>query len=254
MIELLNSVTSFVLWAILFLVLLQIALQHLLGPVLVWKNERVPVSYDFPPLDVATFLNEQMPVVRDAVAELGSLGFVPAAVSVLEKTNSKASFLVLQHNTEPTSAMLVIASHAKGSLFYTEFTQRFTDDTVLDVMNSPMPSLFPANKAKQVYRFPGMQITELFDGFKKLRDRLLPHKTPIRSLGIGSELTDLARWMDLEAASLIERGYYRQTANGNENCLTLKGACLFTWKMAWPWKPLRNLIEVARARRALAVG
>ncbi len=254
MIELLNNVMSFVLWAVLFLILTQIALQHLLGPYLVWKTERVPVSHDFPPQDVNTFLGEQMPVVREAVAELGTLEFVPAAVSVLEKTNSKASFLVLQHNTEPISAMLVIASHAKGSLFYTEFTQRYSDDTVLDVMNSPMPSLYPADQAKQVYRFPGMQIPELLNAIKKLRSRLLPHKTPIRSLGIGSELTDLARWMDLEVASLIERGYYRRAANGDQNRLSLKGACLFTWKMAWPWKPLRNVIEVARARRALAAG
>jgi hypothetical protein len=248
MIEFLNSMIHFAFWAVLFV----LALQHLLGPYLVWKNERVPATYEFPPQDVNAFLSQQMPAVREAVAELGTLGFAPAAVSVLEKTNAKSFFLVFQHSTEPTSAMLVIASWAKGSFFYTEFTQRFTDNTVLDVMNSPMPSLFPVDEAKQVYRFPGMRITELFDGFKKLRGHLLPHKTPIRSLGIGSELTDLARWMDLEAASLIERGYYRQTANGNENCLTLKGACLFTWKLAWPWKPLRNYFELARARRALA--
>jgi hypothetical protein len=250
MIEFLNSMIHFAVWAVLFV----LALQHLLGPYLVWKNERVPATHEFPPQDVNAFLSQQMPAVREAVAELGTLGFVPAAVSVLDKTNAKSSFLVFQHNTEPTSAMLVIASWAKGSFFYTEFTQRFADDTVLDVMNSPMPSLFPANKAKHVYRFPGMQIPELYEAIKKLRRRHLSHKTPVRSLGIGSELTDLARWMDLEVASLIERGYYRLAGNSNQNCLTLKGACLFTWKMAWPWKPLRNVIEVARARRALASG
>ncbi len=248
MIELLINAIEVVLWVVLGV----IVVQHVLGPILVWRSERVPAPYEFPPMEVSTFLHQQTPEVQAALAQLEALGFVPAAASALEKSNVKAGFLLLQHGTELASAMLVIASHAKGSIHYAEFTQIFTDGTMLDVFSSPTASIYPTDTKTLKYRFPGMPISELYGAFTKINARLQQHKTPTRTLEIGGELTDLARKMDLELAGLVKRGYYTPSADRSQYQLTLKGACLFTWRLVWPWKPLLNYIELAWARRALA--
>lgn len=245
--ELLGNILEIVLWGVLIIIIA----QHVLGPVLVWRNERVPVSYEFPPLEVSSFLDRQTPAVHDGAAQLQALGFVPAAASVLERPNMKTSFLLFRHGTDPASAMLVVISHAKGSLLYTEFTQRFSDNTFLDVMSSTSPSIYPEDARKLLYRFPRLPIPELYVAFTRLRAGLQPHKAPTQTLAVGSELADLARWMNLETTSLVERGYFTPT-DGGQVRLTPKGACLFTWRLVWPWKPLLNSIELARARRALA--
>jgi hypothetical protein len=248
MIELLSGVIEIVLWVVLGV----IAAQHVLGPILVWRSERVPASYNFPPMEVSTFLRQQTPEVQAALAQLEALGFAPAAASVLEKSNVKAGFLLLQHGTELASAMLVVASHAKGSIHYAEFTQIFTDGTMLDVFSCPTASIYPTDTKTLKYRFPGMAISELYGTFVKINTRLQQHKTPTRTLEIGDELTDLAQKMNLDVAGLVKRGYYTPSADRSQYRLTLKGACLFTWRLVWPWKPLFNYFELARARRALA--
>jgi hypothetical protein len=247
MIETIIGLSEFVLWGILII----LAAQHLLGPYLVWKNERVPVKYQFLPVEVSAFLNQQAPDVRDTVARLEGLGFVPCASSTLTRSNLQASFLILRHKTESCSAMHVVFSHARGSIHYTEFNQRFSDGSMLDVMSCQSPSVYPDHPKKMLYRFPGMPVTELYDAFNRIKGRLSRRKTPLPREP-GQELADLARWMDLEVVDLIERGYYHRTVHDGHHRLTLKGACLFTWRMVWPWKPLLTYLELSRARRALA--
>jgi hypothetical protein len=248
MIETIIGLSGYILWGILII----LAAQHLLGPYLVWKSERVPVKYQFPPVEVSAFLSQQAPAVRDTAARLEGLGFVPCASSTLSRSNVQAAFLLLRHRTEPCSAMLVVFSHARGSIHYTEFNQRFSDGSVLDVMSCPTPSVYPAHPKKMLCRFPGMPETELHAAFDRIRCRVAQKKSPVPTLEPGQELADLARWMDLEVADLIERGYYHRTEHDDHHRVTPKGACLFTLRLVWPWKPLLTYLELSRARRELA--
>ncbi len=150
--------------------------------------------------------------------------------------------------------MFAVFTHAAGSTHYTEFNQRFSDDTLLDVMSGQSPSVYPDLPQKMLYRFPGMPVTELYDAFNRIKRRLSRHKTPVRTLEPDQELAGLARSLDLEIVELIKRGYYCRIAQDGQHRLTLKGACLFTWRLVWPWKPLLTYLELSRARRALTAG
>ncbi len=247
MTDILESLVSTIFWvAIFFLVL-----QHVLGPVLVWRAERIPAAYDLQPIDIQSVMAELDQNGKLSVEQLVALGFVPVLASQIVKSHSRTSFLMFRHPTDPAAANLTTAANAALRVSYVEFTQVFTGNTMLDVNTSAMPSAFPAFPGKHVWRFPGMQVPELHTAFVKLRARHERTNSPLPSLSTEAPLADLSRRLDEETAKLMDAGYLVRRVENGAHRLTPKGAILFTWKFVWPWKPLRNKLQLAAARRAL---
>ncbi len=247
MTDILTSLVAIIFWVAIFFVVL----QHALGPVLVWRNERIPAAYDLRPIDVQSVIAALDAGGARAVEQLAALGFIPVAASEIVKSHSRTSFLLFRHATDPTAVNITLAASAVQKFSYVEFTQVFAGGLMLDVNTCPMPSTFPAFADKRVYRFPGMSLPELHAAFVKLRARVSRDTAPLPSLSVESPLFDLARRLDDETIKLVNQGYLMRQSENGAHRLTAKGALLFTWKHVWPWKPLRDKLQLAASRRAL---
>lgn len=247
MTSLLESLAYWVFWASVSFAVL----QHVLGPILVWRAERIPAAYDLRPIDVQCVIEMLDPGGMLAVEQLAALGFTPIVASEIVKPQSRVSFLLFRNPADPAAVNLTLAANAAQKFSYVEFTQVFTGNTMLDVNTCPMASAFPAFPGKRVYRFPGMPTPELHAAFVKLRASLARANAPISSLSTASPLSDLSRRLDDETKKLINGGYLVRTAMDGAYRLTPKGAILFTWKFVWPWKSLRDKLQLAASRRAL---
>ena len=131
-----------------------------------------------------------------------------------------------------------------------EFSQ-FGAKAVLSVSSAPLPSVFPAWQRKISFRFSTCKgVADLHEHFQRIRAKTdLGQRTPVPP---GQRLAQLESFLNQEQGHLIERGYFAPVARRGKRHVTLKGAYLMTWKMAWPSKPILIWLADRRTERAAA--
>jgi hypothetical protein len=224
------------------------AFTHLVGPLLVLRRHGVPCEYRFPPADVAATLAEATEPFRGTCRQLADLGFAPVAAGRLDHSNSSTAFVLFRRPGDPCIAAAMLGRSALGTRVVVDFTQPYRDGTCLSLSNNPYPPLFPRLRMKVAYQIAGTRpLWELHERFRRLRERC-GLADPVTAPD-GGELAALERFMNAEGAALRAQGIYAEGCVNGLRRLTLKGAYLLSWKLLWPWKPLRVWLA---SRRALA--
>jgi hypothetical protein len=227
---------------------LYFAFTHLVGPLFVLRRHGVPCEYRFPPADVAATLAEATESFRATCRQLADLRFSPVAAGRLGLSNASTAFVLFRRPGDSCIATAMLGRNALGTRVVVDFTQPYRDGTCLSLSNNPYPPLFPRLRMKVAYQLAGTRpLWELHERFRRLRERC-GLQDPVTAPE-GGELAALERFMNAEAAALREQGVYAARCDNGFRRLTLKGAYVLSWKLLWPWKPLR--VWLAR-RRALA--
>jgi hypothetical protein len=217
-------------------------LQRLLvAPLLVYRSVRLTGRYVFVPIDWEQFLSQQCQNFRRINADLRQLGFVSVVASMSESSHSQTQFALYRCSSDPCMAMIMsIVNTAGKTLLILEISQHYSDGTNLDVMNSPMPSIFPPSRKKLVVRFRKIHDAEtLFQKFKIVRakcNRADPIAPPA-----GRELQMVEDFLNEENRELVAKRFV--TIDGTQLRPTLTAAYVMTWKLTWPCKLLFDYIS-----------
>ncbi|MET0027012.1 MAG: hypothetical protein ABW101_05195 [Candidatus Thiodiazotropha sp.] len=238
-------------WIVVLLVVF-LVFQYLVGPILVYFNQKLPESYRFKLLESEPFLEQRGRVFQQLHQEICESGFRYVGSSEMHMSHSALYFSVYYSEPRKLSVLLMTA-HAENTTPFTqiEFVQLYRDGSLLSVSNNGLFSVYPEWDIKQMYRFPQVNdFTELL----QITDRLIGKyktKSVAEALPQGEEFSIIEAHLNDEMAHLVEIGWVSPVVRDHERGLTFKGAVLMTWKMCWPVKILINKIDVNRSLSAL---
>ncbi len=244
-----DVLTTALKWAVSFS-LMFFTFMYLAGPLLVWRLQRSPASFHFSRIDDPDFLEKRTAEFQAMHAALQSLGFSYAGSSSMAMSHSQ-TFFSLYRDNNGMLASLVTAKGGSRELTYTEFTQHHADDSVTNVSNLAFIGVFPPSRHKRSFRFPHIHdLKELLEAARSIT-RHLPVESSPRPFPVGKEFPAIEKFLLREANELVEKGWYAAGVVEGYRRLTLKGACLMTWRLLWPARPLINHAEKKQARQAL---
>lgn len=226
--------------------------QYLLGPILVYFNQKIPVQYKFDILDSESFLNERGIIFKDLHNKIISHSFRYIGSSALRMSHSAVYFSVY-YSEERKLTCILMTAHATNSTPFTqiEFTQMYTDGTFFGVSNNGIFGAYPKWELKDGYRFPHIND---FDALLAVTEKLINRyksKCTAKPMVNGKEFATIEDHLNDELKHLIDTGWVSPNSDGHEHRLTLKGALLMTWKMCWPIKSLINNSDIKRSIDAL---
>lgn len=228
-----------------------LAFMHLCGPILVKRSERLPHRYQFTILDEREFFSHRSETFIMLDYEMRNLGFHYVGSSILSNTNTDSLFSLYTKTDEVMSAMLTTIESPLGDFTYAEFSRLYADGSTLDVNNAPIPSLFPRNPMRLQLRYP--HINTLAGLYAVTQKLLASHHNGAEPLALraGEEFHQVEALLNGELERLVKGGYYSADQASGYRPITLKGALLFSWKSLWPWQPIRQHLDLLRARRRL---
>jgi hypothetical protein len=226
------------------LALAWLAWQHLVAPLAVYVSHRAHCEVELPDMPVERYLAELGEVARPVHDELLAIGFSPVVAGSLHMSSSDTRFAVYQKPGEPACANLMIGRNVFGEKTALEFTLGAADGTNLGVLDSPIPSVYPAWPRKRTYRVMGVPgAASLYAVLGRLRAR---HPGFVPGIPPSDRLLELARdFMQAETRHMVSIGFLKRDCDRRGRGLTLRGAYQASWKLTWPWRAISNW----RARR-----
>ncbi len=229
-----------------------LASQFLLGPVLVYLNQKLPARYKFTLLASEPFLKERGDVFRELHAQIQDAGFRYVGSSELNMSHSSLYFSIYYSEERKLTCTLMTAHAAhQGPVTQIEFTQMYEDGTLFGVNNNGVFGVYPKWDVKEGYRFPHINdCSELLSITEKLIGQYKSNCVP-KPLVSGHEFQTIEDHLNEEVQHLIDTGWVSPTPFEGEYRLTIKGAILMTWKMCWPIKGIINRMDVNRSIAAL---
>ena len=238
-------------WVI-YPLLIFIGAQCLLGPIMVYLNQNIPIKYKFTILDSEIFLEERGSIFRALHDQILGSGFRYVGSSELNMSHS-ALYFFIYYNEELKLTCTLMTAHAAHNAPFTqiEFTQLYKDGTLFGVNNNGIFGVYPKWSIKDGYRYPSVNdYNQLLNIARKLIDRYKSNCTPIE-LEPGSEFQIIESHLNDEVQHLIEIDWVSPRQRGDSYHLTIKGALLMTWKMCWPIKSFINKADIKRSESAL---
>lgn len=237
-----------------------VALPFVLGPLLIrftQKMKRSPTLIAFDPDDRPAPAAVQS-YLDDVEAALWSCGFeVFEHVAMPDLApNVKAIFTLLGRPESDDLAMAVAAFGETGGLtvlrkYYVEFATDFADGFELCTNNSADESAYCPLPHKKVLQF---------DRVKTAADLWRVHDRAAKEFGTGPKrpipaktaaLDRLRAGMLKENTDQVAVGWLWYDEAADAFRPTWKGACLMTWKLAWPVSAYRLALRRKRSRRLL---
>lgn len=245
------------LYVLLAIALVPLLLLNLLGPLIIWKSQRLPARPELQEYQPDNFLAERESQFCEWHRELGQLGYQVATTASLEDTQVSSHIAVYSHPDDSSCATLACLESIKGNLVYLEFSQLHADNSILDVSNSPQVSAYPRLPHKRTLRFPKViTAAELHRIFIDLRSHLSNSSVPVPPQP-DRLLEQVIEHFGIESDALVKRGIcHPDIDTDGKRSLTLKGAYMLTWASVFPGKPLKDRLDqylscrlLERARR-----
>jgi hypothetical protein len=193
-------------------------------------------------------LYAERPALRDAVARLAPLGFLPVAGARVDQGPTDPRMIILKRQGEPAIAAVTSFRKTLRTLIVTEFCQGDAVACSRCVNDSPVPRVEPPLACSRGVRLPGSTPEALWRAFNHIRD----HEQADgrwRAPQSGDEVEVLRRHCERQVAELRERGLLSMNIEGPPR-LTVRAAVQFTLKLLWPFKYAVNYAQIARSRRA----
>lgn len=228
------------------------SVQYLLGPIMVYINQKLPIKYRFKILDRETFLKERGSMFGALHEQILGSGFRYVGSSELNMSHS-ALYFSIYYSEDLRLTCTLMTAHAAHNAPFTqiEFTQIYEDGTLFGVNNNGIFGAYPKWSIKDGYRFPSVNdFNRLLSITHKLISRYKRDCFPI-ALEPGSEFQTIENHLNDEVQHLIEIGWVSPKQHGESYHLSIKGAVLMTWKMCWPIKVFINKADVKRSEAAL---
>lgn len=238
---------------LLALLLLPVLALNLLGPLLIWRTQKLPARIRFRPHAETGFLANRDDGYRQLDAQIRALGFGYLGSSYMRDTQTEASFSLYTHASDQSCAMVVTMVSKIRTITYVEFTQVYADGSLLSASNVDMPSSYPRTALKMAVRFGEVaDPRELHARFRSLRAGL---RNSARAVPYSADegFRMVEDFMDHESDLLVEMGYcHPQVDAEGRRALTLKGAYLLSWRSIFPGKGLKRWLDRQHAARMLA--
>lgn len=178
---------------------------------------------------------------------LAPLGFAPAAYLRLTDaaTRTEARMLILINGSARESAS-AIEIQGKGPVQsfsrYVEFCTEFVNGDEINTNNFDSAYVLKLYPEKRLFRFPGVQHPlTLHRAHRRLVERHRPAAEPFVPTR-GTEYLHLAHSFERTYRKQAEFGYFFLDEAAGVYRLTLKGAFLMSWKLAWPVKQAREAL------------
>lgn len=235
------------------LILLPVIALNLLGPLLIWRTQKLPARIRFKPHDEAGFLADRDDDFRRLDGDIRALGFGYLGSSYMRDTHTEANFSLYTHPGDQSCAMVVSMVSKVKSFTYVEFTQIYADGSLLSASNIGMASTYPRMAVKIAVRFAEVaDPRELYARFRSLRAGL---RNSARAVPYSADegFRMIEDHLDHESDVLVEMGYcHPQVDAEGRRALTLKGAYLLSWRSIFPGKGLTGWLDRQRSARLLA--
>ena len=237
---------------IIYPVMIFLCVQYVLGPIMVYFNQKLPTKYRFEILDSEEFLNERGSMFCALHEQILGSGFRYVGSSELNMSHS-ALYFSIYYSEELKLTCTLMTAHAAHNVPFTqiEFTQIYEDGTLFGVNNNGIFGAYPKWSIKDGYRFPSINdFNKLLEITEKLIGRYKSDCAPI-ALEAGTEFQIIENHLNDEVKHLIEIGWVSPKKSGKNYNLTVKGAVIMTWKMCWPIKMFINKADIKRSEIAL---
>lgn len=188
--------------------------------------------------------------VRRTASGLGPLGFIRKGCYEMEGLQSgtfRIFFSIWENPRTLEKARLVIMVSARNAFPTLAIQTEYRDGTLFTTAHTKSPFVIPAARVR-----PGSLAFPQVSDPRRLCEIHRARADPDgrSDLGIDDPIAYMRWSMAQEHAFLIARGYYRLDPSGTRLRPTWKGACLMTWRLLWPWKPI---LLAARRRKAARV-
>lgn len=237
---------------VLGIVFVPIFLLNVLGPLLIKKTQKLPARVKFKEHNELEFQSNRKDDFNILDESVRNLDFEYVGSSFMEDSHTKTNFSLYSNENELTCAMVVSMVSNVKSITYVEFSQAYSDGSMLDVSNADQVSPFPKTHFKLAVRYPKIHDSEeLYGVFKKLKKSLKNTSVPIAyDKETGFRMVE--DYMAMESDDLVSKGYCNEDIDEEgKRSLTLKGAYLITWKSVFPGNKFMNWSNASHARKLL---
>ena len=228
-----------------------IGLQYIVGPVLVYFTQKFPKEFKFKLHDPEAFLRDRPDRFKDLHDTILKNSFDFIGSSELAPTNTIMYFSVYNNSDLKLSCTLSSAHTKQMQSVQIEFTQMYSDGSVMNVNNNPIFDVYPKNDQKLSFRFPHIKdFDQLFGNAKLLTNAYGNEKTPV-TFEQGHAFATIESLLTKELDLLVNKGFISAKVINDERRLTPKGALLMTWKLCWPVKLFFNYNDIEFSKKAL---
>lgn len=241
--------------ALAVLVLGPVLLSYTLGPFLIWRQQKLQTVFAFEPLAWDSFLAERNAVFQGHAAALEELGFTRVGASTLRDSHSTSWFGLYWSAEYRLAAMIVSIDNPVQALTYLEFSQKYSDGSILNVSNSHMLGAYPDTARKITLLCPALQQAEaLLAAQQQIRQSLVSGSYLPVDYPVESGFAEVERLLQQESDSLVQRGLAHEAIDADgKRALTFWGALVMTYRQLPPWRQLLLWHNQQRARRLLAL-
>lgn len=222
------------------------------GPFIVWRTQRLPTKVTFLPIDNDDFLKERNSAFLEYDKSLQEIGFEVVGSSLLQERHVDSYFRLYWSLEKQVTAMTVTIKSKAEEITYIEFSQKYSDGSVLDVSNSPRPETYPTLEFKHSYRYPEKLDTgDLLAAHTRLKGNI--------KNGVSATNYDLSRgfgevedFFKKESDALLHKGIVKPDIDEEgKRLLTLFGAFSLTYRAVPPGRYIWGYLTEQRAKKAL---
>lgn len=218
---------------------------YCIGPILVYRQNRMPAFPSFFPLTDAEFDQQVSDDLARRSEALRMLGFEPVAnLQSINPATHTYTRIFHNHITSERANITEIRAYREGtttptvSSGYIEFTTTYFDAPEVNTNNVKLPGVFKRLPDKQIFSVPTVE--EPADLYKV--HQTLTRRTPgtIKPPPAASQIADeIQREFYIAYEKQAEAGYIWLDAAESVYRPTAKGAVLMTWRILWPTGSLR---------------
>lgn len=234
------------------LIVALILAMYVVAPIIIYRSQKVPGRVKFLKLDENEFLNARSEIFSNLDSQIKALDFEYVGSSKLEDTHNTAYFSLYSNKKSCTTGMLVTMDNNVNSFTYAEFSQLYSDGTMLDVSNASVAPVYPRMPLKIAARFPDInELEDLYGALLKLKSSLNNTSASV-PYGSAYGFDKVEEFMGRESDELVKMGYCREDIDDDgKRSLTLKGAFIFTWKNVFPIKQIYDALDQSYSRKML---
>ncbi len=227
---------TYLLYLIVFIVFLPLALQIILGPIIIRFVLKQPAHPHFEECELGEFPSKTQGFFLKSVKALEQEGFEFITYCVW-RAQSKI-YLALLKNRETHDVASTVSP--QDSNFYVEFTTEFKKKGIIDTNNNPQVGVFPPVPDKRLYSFPSIRsVHQLYVLHQVLIQKHASHAEAI-ALSDEMEIKEVEKAIVKDLERQVETGYFYLDAAAAAYRPTLKGALIMTWKLVWPIGAIRK--------------
>ncbi len=226
----------------------------ILGPILVkfthWVSTNANISEMSPDMldqNIRSYIDQ-------AGTEVEALGFRFVGYMTLSDfmPGITSYFGLFSHDSEKVGFMAAVIRHGSGkSVHYCEFSNKYSDGSVINVNNSSVMGGY-RNPKKKTYRYPKVESLKILYEINDWVNRAEMVMSYREGMGKGREKIILSDHINEEIRLQAAYGYYMPDEGNNRYRLTWKGAFIMTEKQVFPFKNILMHLDLQSAKKAIA--